>query len=172
VSRIHKPDHSYNGGESGGLYNTYAFWKEGKERYLGVVRGAAEVYVVYVVVLPADPGLGLVGGGGASVEIRHKLPLRALRKVVCPGGEMGASRVGGNLELKFQEGSAVELSATPQMFAGENDNGYDTREAVVWNLVQLQKYLYKMTLSVDGIESEVRKQAGRHYRGMDEKYDV
>ncbi|GMI12063.1 hypothetical protein TrRE_jg12828 [Triparma retinervis] len=81
VSRIHKPDHSYNGGESGGLYNTYAFWKEGKERYLGVVRGAAEVYVVYVVVLPADPGQGQDGGGRASVEIRHKLPLRALRKV-------------------------------------------------------------------------------------------
>ena len=68
MSRIHKPDHSYNGGESAGLYNAYAFWKEGKERYLGVVRGAEEVYVLYVVVLPAEQGQE--GAGGADVEIR------------------------------------------------------------------------------------------------------
>ena len=67
---------------------------------------------------------------------------------------MGASSVGGNLELKFDDSSTVEFSATPQMFAGENNNGYDTRESIVWNLMQLQKYLFKKTLPVDGIEVE------------------
>lgn len=67
---------------------------------------------------------------------------------------MGASRAGGNLELKFEDSTTIEFSATPQMFAGENDNGFDTRESVVWNLMQLQKYLYKKILTVDGIDTE------------------
>ena len=32
VSRIHKPDHSYNGGEGASDYSSLKFWREGKER--------------------------------------------------------------------------------------------------------------------------------------------
>lgn len=40
------------------------------------------------------------------------------------------------------------------MLAGDNDNGFDSREAVVWNLVQLNRILCPNTLSVDGIDIE------------------
>ena len=133
--------------------------------------------MIYVVVLPkTDPSAPL------KIEIRQQALLSNLRRVSCPGGSVGTSgRTGGNLELKFEDEvrdcgrrkntrtasltpspplpscssqPQLEFSATPQMLAGDNDNGFDSREAIVWNLVQLKRVLCDQTLSIDGIDIE------------------
>ncbi|GMH60998.1 hypothetical protein TrLO_g13665 [Triparma laevis f. longispina] len=107
-------------------------------------------YMLYVVVLPKP-----LPSSPLKVEIRQSSLLTSLKRISCPGGSINTStRTGGNLELKFEDLPPLEFSATPQMLAGDNDNGFDSREAVAWNLVQLNRILCPNTLSVDGIDIE------------------
>ncbi len=161
IAKVHKPDRVYS--DEPVTSSTYSsitsLFHQGKDRYVAVYRPTASPLLaptpskssstpspggatfVYIVVLE-----------DSSVEIRYSAPLLDLMRIVCSSREQS-----GNLELNFSNKDPCEFSATPQIFAGDNNNGFDSRENIIWNLIQLCRVLAPASAStpfLEGLDKE------------------